>query len=390
MLKKDSRLGSVLIFMKVMCSYMLAKMSRSNRKNIILVGGNLGEKYEDNAAIFHQYLLQHYGEEMDIYWMYDPRTSYIKELGIVKAIALGSFKNYWLFFKADYIIYGHSLVYDIAPSIDQYISLNNKTKIVHISHGIEGFKKILIQPEDRPLMARCDYFNCASQYEKFIKQGEWGIPEDKLLVTGMARFDQFDLTYPLYQVKRILIMFTWREWLFDMTDEEFLESDYFKSTTNIIRDAQMMELISSYELEIKIVLHPFMKRFENYFMFIHTKGKVEFNSFDDVSISMEIAKADMLITDYSSVAWDFLYMNKPIIFFTFDQTEYLAMRGSYLDLNTDLFGYKANTMEEVIKSLTVIINQNQLANPARNTASKYLDFFDQQNCARLSQAIFRT
>lgn len=389
-LKKKRKFESSKRFSKIMVAYLLSKLViRKPKREIILVGGNLGEKYEDNAAAFHRYLVNHYSDQFDIYWMYDRDTFYVEKQGIPGGIELGSFRNYLLFFRAAYTIHGHSIMYDIAPEIDKYIFLNRKTTMVHISHGIECFKKILIQKEDVPLLKRCDYFNCTSQYEKDIKLNEWGIPEHKLIVTGMARFDRFGADCSGTQVKKVLVMLTWREWLFGLSDEEFLESDYFQKSVQIITNQRMMELTSTYELQLKVILHPFMKRFEHHFNNLETtKGRVEFYSHDEVSIGQEVIEADMLLTDYSSISWDFLYMNKPIIFFTFDQTEFLEKRGSYLDLETDLYGYKANTIDEVMGWMDEIVIHENSENPYYKTASRYIDFFDQKNCERLAQQLF--
>ena len=390
-LKKRKRFENISTFLKVVFAFVISKVisKKSNRK-IVLIGGNLGEKYEDNASVFHRYLVENYKEELDIYWMYDPATTYVRKLKIPNAVKLGTFKNYLLFFTADHTIHGHSLSFDIAPSIDKYIFLNRKTTMTHISHGIEGFKKILIQDEDIPLLSRCNYFNCVSEYEKDIKLKEWGIPEEKLLVTGMARFDNYEHNSPASRVQNILIMFTWREWLFDLSEEEFLNSDYFKRTVEVLSDNHLLNLFENRQVKVKVVLHPFMKKFEQHFTKMQTTtANIKFYSFDEISIGKEIDEADMLLTDYSSIAWDFLYMNKPIIFFTFDQKEYLNMRGSYINLDKDLFGYKANSTEDVKKYMDLILIDGQSTNPYFKEGTRFLDYFDQKSCERLATQLFK-
>ena len=46
------------------------------------------------------------------------------------------------------------------------------------------------------------------------------------------------------------------------------------------------------------------------------------------------AVADLLITDYSSVVFDYLAYSKPFVFFVPDKEEYLAKRGLYVDLES--------------------------------------------------------
>lgn len=388
-LKEKGRLDPLKVFIKVSIAWISSFfVSRKNQKKIVLVGGNLGEKYEDNASMFHKYLVQNHSEQVTAYWMYDPKTDYALRDNIPNAIALGSLRNYLLFFKADYTFHGHSLMYDIAPSVDKFLFLNRKTIITHVSHGIEGFKKILIQKEDIPLLKRTNYFNCASQYEKELKLTKWNIPENKLIVTGFPRFDRYPPNQPAPQVKRILMMMTWREWLFDLSEEEFLNSAYFKNTYGIVTHEGIRNLLSMNGIHMQIVLHPFMKNFAKHFSGLTDAGSgMEFTDTQHSSIEQGIENNDMLLTDITSVSWDFLYLNKPIIFNVFDREEYIEKRGSYLDLVNDLYGYRADSIEEVYKHLKNIVENNITTNEWYPEAPRFIDYFDQDNCKRLTERV---
>lgn len=376
---------SLLIKLKINAARSAAGLLPKNKQPIVLTGGNLGEKYEDNASVFHTYLVKN-RPDVKTYWMYDKNTDYVQKENIPYAVALGSFKNYLLFFRADYTFHGHSIIYDLAPDIEGYIHLNKKTVMTHISHGIEGFKKILIQPEDKPLLRRTDFFNCASEYERNIKLNGWKFPENKLITTGMARFDRLTTDNPAKEVRNILLMMTWREWLFDLNEEEFKNSDYFKSMVALLNAPGLKTLIESYHLNIKVVLHPFMKNYEDHFKTLQSGDRISFVAFDGVSIKDEVIEADMLLTDYTSVSWDFLYQNKPIIFYMFDQKTLEKKRGTYLDLNKDLYGYKAENTEEVIDLLERIVTGDN-TNPWYETAGNYFDYFDSDNCKRLADKV---
>ncbi|MET3576824.1 CDP-glycerol glycerophosphotransferase family protein [Bhargavaea ullalensis] len=384
-LKKVKWYEPALVAIKVTAARALARFLPSKGRPIVLVGGNLGEKYEDNASVFHTYLMKE-RPDLDTYWLYDRRTDYVKREGIDKAIPLGSFRNYVMFFRADYSFHGHSILYDIAPGIDPYIHLNKKTVMTHISHGIEGFKKILIQPEDVPLLRRTDYFNCASDYERNIKLKGWGFPEEKLITTGMARFDRLEPDSPAPEVQNILVMMTWREWLFGLSDEEFMESEYFRRTVGLLDDPGIRRLIEDRGLKVKVALHPFMKRFEPVFKSLPGSDRIRFVSFDEISVKEEVIRADMLLTDYTSVSWDFLYQNKPIIFYMFDQKELEEKRGTYLDLDGDLYGYKAKSAGEV-RTLLDKITAGANTNPWYGKAPYYFGYFDGENCRRLADKV---
>ena len=388
-LKEKGRWDPLMVFAKVSAAYLLSFfMKKKNGKKIALVGGNLGEKYEDNAAVYHKYLLNNHKDQVTAYWMYDPKTSYAQKQKIENAVPLGSFKNYLLFFRADYTFHGHSLLYDIVPAADKFLFLNRKTIITHVSHGIEGFKKILIQKEDIPLLKRTDYFNCASQYEYELKLNKWKIPEQKLIITGFPRFDRYPPNQPSKEVKNILMMMTWREWLFDLTKEEFIDSVYFKSTVGLLEHEGIQKLISDHNLNLNIALHPFMKKFEKYFIGLtDNEHGIRFLDFNQETIEYSIDHNDMLLTDITSVSWDFLYLDKPIIFYMFDQQEYLEKRGTYLNMDTDLYGYKANSIDHVYEYLKKIIEEKITYNVCYSKATDYIDYFDQDNCKRLTQRV---
>ena len=388
-LKEKGRWDPLKVFSKVTAAYLLSFfMKKKKGRKIALVGGNLGEKYEDNAAVYHKYLLNNHKEQVVAYWMYDPKTSYAKEQKIENAVPLGSFKNYLLFFQADYTFHGHSLLYDIVPAADKFLFLNRKTIITHVSHGIEGFKKILIQKEDIPLLKRTDYFNCASQYEYELKLTKWKIPEQKLIITGFPRFDRYPPNQPSKEVKNILMMMTWREWLFDLTKEEFINSTYFKSTVGLLKHQGIQQLLADHNLHMNIALHPFMKKFEKYFTGLtDNEHGIRFLDFNQETIEYSIDHNDMLLTDITSVSWDFLYLNKPIIFYMFDQKEYLEKRGTYLNMDTDLYGYKANSIDYVYEYLKKIIEEKITYNEWYPKATDYIDYFDQDNCKRLTTRV---
>ncbi|MGE6367828.1 CDP-glycerol glycerophosphotransferase family protein [Planococcus kocurii] len=390
-LKEKRRWDPLKVFFKVSIAYTLSFFVKNkDGKKIALVGGNLGEKYEDNAAIYHNYLLSNHKEQVTAYWMYDPKTTYAKNENIENAVPLGSFKNYLLFFQADYTFHGHSLLYDIVPAADKFLFLNRKTIITHISHGIEGFKKILIQKEDIPLLKRTDYFNCASQYEYNLKLNEWEMPEQKLIITGFPRFDRYPPNQPPKEVKNILMMMTWREWLFDLTKEQFVDSAYFKNTTGLLEHKGIQKLLADHHLHLNIALHPFMKKFESYFTNLtNAENGITFIDSSQETIAYSIDHNDMLLTDITSVSWDFLYLNKPIIFFMFDQEEYLDKRGSYLNMDTDLSGYKANSIDHVYEYLEKIIEGKITWNEWYPKATAYIDYFDQDNCKRLTKRVMK-
>ncbi len=61
--------------------------------------------------------------------------------------------------------------------------------------------------------------------------------------------------------------------------------------------------------------------------------------------------SDILVTDYSSVFFDFAHTKKPILFFTPDFMEYESTRGLYLDIKKDLPGPLLFDMQDLINGI---------------------------------------
>ena len=53
---------------------------------------------------------------------------------------------------------------------------------------------------------------------------------------------------------------------------------------------------------------------------------------DAMDANLVLAATDILITDFSSVFFDYLVTDKPIIFYAWDQDIYSEDRGMYLDI----------------------------------------------------------
>ncbi len=60
---------------------------------------------------------------------------------------------------------------------------------------------------------------------------------------------------------------------------------------------------------------------------------------------------DVLITDYSSVIFDYLLVNKPIVYYAYDLEDYQGGRGLYFSFEEYVYGKVARTQEELIDAL---------------------------------------
>ncbi|MBB2481249.1 CDP-glycerol glycerophosphotransferase family protein [Bacillus sp. APMAM] len=87
---------------------------------------------------------------------------------------------------------------------------------------------------------------------------------------------------------------------------------------------------------------------------IETKGLEDFalnlSKYNDIAELYLIS--DILITDYSSVFFDYANLKRPILFYTYDLEKYRdTLRGFYINIETDVPGPLLHTSEEVIDAI---------------------------------------
>ncbi|MDL0297909.1 CDP-glycerol glycerophosphotransferase family protein, partial [Clostridioides difficile] len=107
-----------------------------------------------------------------------------------------------------------------------------------------------------------------------------------------------------------------------------------------------------------------------------------------VTLANEIRKSAANITDYSSVAIDFLYMNRPILFYQFDLDEYMEKVDSYIDLKSEMFGSLAYNNDEAVNKLIDIIENNfEVMDNQKNERNKFFRYNDNKNCKRIYDCV---
>ena len=94
-----------------------------------------------------------------------------------------------------------------------------------------------------------------------------------------------------------------------------------------------------------------------------------------------LKESNILITDYSSVQFDFAYMDKAIIYFQFDEKEFYSKHYSkgYFDFKTMGFGPVCKTKEEVVEAL----KNNQNKSFYQERASSFFKYRDYNNSERI-------
>lgn len=95
-----------------------------------------------------------------------------------------------------------------------------------------------------------------------------------------------------------------------------------------------------------------------------------------------------MITDYSSVAFDFSFLNKPVIYYQFDRNEFLGKEGSHIDIEKELPGIIVNSQDKLERELDNLQKKQFVIDTSlKERINRFIAYKDQNNCERIFDAI---
>lgn len=214
--------------------------------------------------------------------------------------------------------------------LDRFHLVQGKNALIR--HGITANDlPELHYPEARPDLFVCSAF---PEYKNILEN--YSQPEGVVQMTGLCRYDRL---CEAHQVKKqILIMPTWRYFLRNLSQEEFQKSEYYKQFTQLLSDAELQARLEKFDYRIVLYLHYELQPYTK--LFCRDHPRIEVKSLKDADVQDLLMESAMMITDYSSVFFDFAYMSKPLAYLQFDEEKFYATqyRRGYFNCHTDGFG----------------------------------------------------
>ncbi len=194
-----------------------------------------------------------------------------------------------------------------------------------------------------------------------IAETKYLYSKDEVALTGLARFDELENKAE----KLVVVLPTWRRSIKESYDAEtksvyfdgFRETDYYNFYNSLINNPKLIEAMKKKGYKGLFCLHP-----------IHEKQHVDFEANDVFEINAgfvnykEIfSKAALLVTDYSSVAFDFSYLRKPILYAQFDKEEFFEgqiFEEGYFSYEDDGIGPVCTDLESTVDEMISIIERD--------------------------------
>lgn len=263
-----------------------------------------------------------------------------------------------------------------------------KAEIIYLQHGVLHANLPHLYSKEK---ANVDKIVISSEFEKKNFCEIYNFKEEDLLFSGMPRFDKIDITKPAQ--RKILFSPSWRMNLIgeyinnkrELLPEKLLNSPFYKETISFLNSKELADILEKYDLTLDFKNHPIFRDYDEYF-------KVDNPRINVTQEGINMQNYLTMITDYSSVVFDFVYLGRPVIYFVPDYEQFLSgMTHSYSKLDLPLeegFGDVTQTGAELSEAVKKLAENDFKANPVYQ--KRMDDFFgsrDTNHCDRLYELV---
>lgn len=396
------------LFLLPFAAVKAALMKKKGGKPIWLVLERSDEA-RDNGRAFFEYLMRYRQKEVTPIYAIQKKCADAVPLEKYgnHVVEFGSFQHivYFLACRANI-----SSVKNMGPNnlmgyLFRRLGIMND-KMFFLQHGITVNHPDWLEYDD----ARFRLVLCGAKPEYDYVRKNFGYPAGHVAYAGglcrydflqdfMRRNSQSALDR---EERQILILPSWRVWLkpgdpqmkeIEHTDR-FEETEYFRKWKEFLLSDDLRNMAESRKLRFVFYPHPTMQKYMRNFAEIRGRDTDEerFTIADAKhwSLNRLIAESDALVTDYSSVFLDFVYMRKPLVFYQFDRKKFRRYhyREGYFSYEKNPFGHACETVGEVRRELERIADGSfRVSEKYLEAQRRYFPVYDDKNCERTWEKI---
>ena len=347
------------------------------------------EKYciaaQDNGFSFFQYCMEHLSpaENSHIYYILDRDSAQWETAAKYgrHVIPFMSFRHMLCLLTANLYVASDSRLHAYAwqPKPNLISRELSKHDIFFLQHGVTAMKRV-DKLFGKNGSAPMTYFTTVSKFEQDIVVKHFGYTKETAPILGFARWDVLE-DKSSSRNRQILVMPTWRSWLEGQSDDVFCKSEYYRTYMSLLQNEELLHFLRENRTKLVFYIHPKLREFMRTF---HAEDSaVELIPFGGTALNELIMNCSALVTDYSSVAWDVYYIGKPVIFYQFDPEMYAQSNGSYIDMETELFGTRCLDEQALIRAIRRCVeNGFREEEQFAQMRDKYFAFHDRNNCRR--------
>ena len=383
------RFKDIPYMVKLAITFIPGKLYKLKNSDIWIIS-EYPENARDNGYWLFKYVREHYPDKKVYYPIKKEASDFFKIEKYGNYFKPGGLRHYFLFWAANKYIgttkyHGFpderisAGIYELGLSGFKYIFLNHGFTRGH-SNIVDGRK------------TSYDLIFAISEIEKKVIVNLNYQKEEKVKAVGFCRHD--NLNDSLLDSKMILIMPTWRRWLdyrhvedpkqIEGIKKEFLKSSYYRKYLELIQNHDFLEFLEKNDLRVTFYLHGYAQGYWN--KFNSPSDRIVIAKKEDCFVQDLLKRAAFLVTDYSSVAADYAYMKKPMLYFQFDAEEFAKKQyagSKYYDFKDNGFGPVVTEVDEVISEIKKSYMQSFIMEKEYvDRVNAFFPYFDTRHCER--------
>lgn len=360
--------------------------------------------FSDNSKAFYEYL-KNINSDLRLVWVTSDKQLMEKlSSNGIEAYDKHSFSGFYQFFKSKYIFTTNNTYLEFKSS---------RQVLVNLWHGMPLKTMGYAEDSRNPLLPHRSHDDnyaliSTSNLMKNVLSSCFHVDARKVHVTGQPRNDKiFSREKSLENLSRLInkdllidkdvkdypkiVLFTptWRKWEGKVDGK----SNHGVMNLDDYHDERFTEFMAENNILFLVKLHPFEEAQYSQIiedkedMVLITSKMLQDNLLDLYDI---LGAADILVTDYSSIYFDFLLLDKPIIFIPTDLEEYEQSRGFLFD-PYDFWapGPKALKFTNFLDELTRCIGDENYYRKERKLVNDIVNkYHDPKSSERLYNLVF--
>lgn len=336
---------------------------------------------DDNGLALFKYAVKQ-EDGIDRYFILSPQNkdfNSIQKIG--KVLPYKSLKHRYLALFAENIISSHpdnEIIYPFwggYPFIAGLLKSNN----IFLQHGI--LKDNISSWLNRSNMNLSLFLVSSPREYESIFEYPYNYDKEIVQMLGLPRYDTLENQK---DKKQIILMPSWRRYLDHKSKELVKENEFFIKFNSLINNERL--IAKAKEKNYEIIFRPHPKVYE--FIDLFDENDYVKIDYEKVKYQTLFNNGSLLITDYSSVAFDFAYLYKPVIYYHYRLDYHFDLEESYFDYENMGFGEVTKVEDELVDLIIEYLeNDCKIKDKYRQRIEDFFLFNDKNNCKRVHEKI---
>lgn len=364
---------------------------------------------QDNAEHLYRYIQRNY-PEINAWYVLDSNSADWPRLQRdgFRLIEFGSIDHAAVYMNASHVISSHLSPEVVSPiPIDYYQNRIRPWKTTFLQHGVtkDDMSHWLNQRTIDTLVTATQ-----AEYDSFVEDfSPYVVTTKEVVLTGFPRHDALREKRRRCanddSIDTILVAPTWRDSLLKPKSalgvgrelvEDFADTQYARDWGGLLTDVGLLGAVKAAGYRIVLLPHPNMQDAVDEFAM---DPSVQIVRYEDGDIQELLARTRLLVTDYSSLAFETALIDTPVVYFQSDRRLVFSGKHTYspgyYDYVSDGFGPIADKVSDAASHAVTLLNQidaldGAVPEPYAGRIRSTFKMRDQSSCDLVYEAIKRS